>query len=135
MKLWARPLLMTGLGIALFSAAAVAEKRPLAMLDQLAAGEWELREHGEGSQPGKLCLRGGRDLIQLRHPGAPCSIVVVDDRPNEVTVQYTCAGRGYGRTHIRRETNGLVQVDGQGIVGGQPFAFAAEGRRIGACGG
>ena len=37
MKLWARPLLMTGLGIVLFSAAAVAEKRPLAMLDQLAA--------------------------------------------------------------------------------------------------
>ena len=28
----------------------------------------------------------------------------------EVTVQYTCRGRGYGRTHIRRETNRLVQI-------------------------
>lgn len=134
MKFGAGALLLAG-GIALSSVAVVAEKRSLMMLDQLAAGEWELREHGEGAQPRKLCLRDGRDLIQLRHPGASCGTVVIDDKPNEVTVQYTCTGRGYGRTHIRRETNGLVQVDGQGIVGGQPFAFAAEGRRIGACGG
>lgn len=135
MKHPARALLVAGCGITLCSAAVFAETRPLLMLDQLAAGQWELREHGEGIQPRKVCLHGGRDLIQLRHPRAACSLVVIDDRPNEVTVQYTCAGRGYGRTHVRRETNGLVQIDGQGIAGGQPFAFAAEGRRTGACGG
>jgi hypothetical protein len=48
-------------------------------------------------------------------------------------VQYTCRGRGYGRTHIRRETSRLVQIDTQGIADGRPFAFAAEARRVGDC--
>jgi hypothetical protein len=42
-------------------------------------------------------------------------------------------GQGYGRTQIRRETDGLVQIDSQGIVNGLPFAFSAEGRRTGDC--
>ena len=52
---------------------------------------------------------------------------------NEVTGQYTCRGDGYGRTHIRRETATLAQIDGQGIAGGKPFQFAAEARRVGSC--
>ena len=72
-------------------------------------------------------------LIQLRHPAAACDRLVVDDGASEVTVQYTCRGRGYGRTHIRRETNRLVQIDSQGIAEGLPFSFAAEARRIGDC--
>ena len=48
-------------------------------------------------------------------------------------MQYTCRGRGYGRTHIRRETGRLVQIESQGIVDGLPFDFVAEGRRIGEC--
>lgn len=103
------------------------------MLDQLDSGAWELRPHGEGTTR-NLCLDSGRKLIQLKHPGLSCSSVVVEDQPNEVTVQYTCRGQGYGRTHVRRETNGLVQIDSQGIVDGRPFVFSAEGRRTGNCG-
>ncbi|WP_395329933.1 hypothetical protein WBP06_16535 [Novosphingobium sp. BL-8H] len=110
----------------------MAQKKPLALLDQLERGSWELRGLGDA---GKLCLRGGRELIQLQHPGEACSTVVVDDKANEVTVQYTCPGHGYGRTHIRRETNALVQIDSQGIANGRPFAFATEGRHVGHCGG
>lgn len=80
-----------------------------------------------------ICLDNGRKLIQLRHPDLACNSVVVEDKPNEVTVQYTCRGQGYGRTRVRRETNSLVQIDSQGIVNGRPFAFAAEGRRVGTC--
>lgn len=108
-------------------------QNPLAMLDQLEPGSWELRERGDGGSVETLCLDSGRKLIQLRHRGLPCSSVVVDDQANDVTVQYTCRGRGYGRTHVRRETNGLVQVDSQGIVNGLPFSFVAEGRKVGAC--
>ena len=75
-----------------------------------------------------------RRLIQLRHPDASCDKVVVQDSPSEVTVQYTCRGRGYGRTHIRKETNRLVQIDSQGIANGLPFEFNAEARRVGDCG-
>ncbi|TCM16948.1 hypothetical protein EDF56_10660 [Novosphingobium sp. PhB165] len=121
------------IGLAAVSLPAAAQKKPLAMLDQLERGTWEFRGLRDGAR--KLCVRNGRDLIQLRHPGEDCHTVVVDDRANEVTVQYTCTGRGFGRTHVRRETNALVQIDSQGIANGQPFAFVTEARRVGDCGG
>lgn len=108
------------------------QRAELGMLEHLDTGAWELRERGGVVQ--NLCLENGRKLIQLRHPGPPCPGVVVDDKADEVTVQYTCKGRGYGRTHIRRESNGLVQIDSQGIVNGLPFSFSAEARKTGACG-
>ena len=58
---------------------------------------------------------------------------MVQDNNSEVIVQYTCRGKGYGRTHIRRETSRLVQIDSQGIAGGLPFEFSAEARRVGDC--
>ncbi|GGB88695.1 hypothetical protein GCM10011494_03730 [Novosphingobium endophyticum] len=116
-----------------FTVPAHGERAALAMLDQLDSGAWELRQIGHAGVSRSICLDNGRKLIQLEHPGAVCSSVIVEDKPNEVTVQYTCRGKGYGRTHIRRETNALVQIDSQGIVDGRPFAFAAEGRRVGGC--
>lgn len=112
---------------------AIGQAGRLAMLDTLEPGSWALRLRGAGSGEDRVCVRSGRELIQLRHPGEDCRQIVVADRPGEVTVQYTCPGRGYGRTTIRRETDGLIQLDSQGIRAGHPFAFAAEGRRVGAC--
>ena len=106
----------------------------LTKLDQLESGRWELRERA-GSAPQNLCAPSGRQLIQLRHPGAQCSTFVVEDGPAQVVVQYTCAGHGFGRTRVRRETNRLVQIDTQGIVDGLPFDFSAEARRVGDCSG
>lgn len=105
----------------------------LAMLDQLDAGRWELRMRQAGSPIERLCIPNGRRFIQLRHPGGECQRFIVQDGPSEVTVQYTCRGRGYGRTHIRRETARLIQLDSQGIAEGLPFDFSAEARRVGDC--
>ncbi|MFT4054895.1 MAG: hypothetical protein QM681_10345 [Novosphingobium sp.] len=125
-------LAMFGLAAGLAAALPVyAQQQSLGMLDALARGGWELRERGGAVR--NICLDSGRRLIQLRHPGAPCSTVVVEDKADQVIVQYTCRGQGYGRTQIRRETDGLVQIDSQGIVNGLPFAFSAEGRRTGDC--
>jgi hypothetical protein len=109
------------------------QKPQLGMLDELEHGGWELRERGGDGSVRNICLDNPRRLIQLRHPGLPCSTVVVEDSALQVTVQYTCRGQGYGRTQIRRETNRLIQVDSQGIVNGLPFSYSAEGRRTGAC--
>jgi hypothetical protein len=117
-----------------FAAPAIGQKPSLAMLDQLDKGSWELRFRDDGNLQ-RLCLTDWRRLIQLRHPTATCERVIVDDQASQVTVQYTCRGHGYGRTHIRRETSRLVQIDGQGIADGLPFAFAAEARRVGDCAG
>lgn len=104
----------------------------LAMLDSLESGAWELRFR-DGSPARKLCVRDGREFIQLRHKDGGCNRFVVEDGRNEVTVQYTCPGNGYGRTNIRKEGAALVQIDSQGISDGRPFQFSAEARRTGAC--
>lgn len=107
----------------------------LAMLDQLSPGRWEVRFREAGLQPQRLCVANGHGLIQLRHPGAACERFVVEGGPGQVVVQYTCKGRGYGRTRIRKESAQLVQIDSQGIAGGLPFEFSAEARRVGDCNG
>lgn len=110
-------------------AAAVTE---LAMLDTLQQGTWEIRSRADGSRR-SICLRNGRDFIQLQHRQTGCTRFVVQDDPEEVTVQYTCRGDGYGRTTIRREGSALVQLQSQGSQGGSPFAIEGEARRIGTC--
>ena len=116
-----------------FAAPATGQQQSLAMLDQIDSGKWELRTREMGSGLERLCVSNGRRFIQLRHPASACQSFVVEDRPNEVTVQYTCRGRGYGRTQIRRETSRLVQIQSQGIADGLPFDFTAEARRVGDC--
>ena len=104
----------------------------LGMLDSLDKGAWNLRLRDDGSEQ-RICVRDGRELIQLRHKQAGCSRFVVQDDTNEVVVQYTCRGNGYGRTSIRREGNGLVQVQSQGIIDGAPFSISGEARHSGSC--
>lgn len=115
------------------AASAQGPNRQLAMLDHIDDGQWELRLRGGQGRPEHICIRDGRQLIQLRHKELPCDHTVIEDSAESVTVQYTCRGKGYGRTHIRRETDRLIQLDAQGIAGGIPFDFAVEGRRIGDC--
>ena len=124
---------VTGIGAMLWLAAPGAAQAPeLAMLGQLEKGAWELRLRSDGSRE-RVCLRSGRELIQLRHRQPGCSQFVVEDGANAVTVQYTCPGNGYGRTTIRRESNSLVQVRSQGVLNGSPFSLDGEARRSGRC--
>lgn len=104
----------------------------LAMLDTLTKGEWTLRIRNDGSEQ-RICVRDGREFIQLRHRQPGCSRFIVQDGAEEVVVQYTCRGNGYGRTSIRREGSALVQIRSQGIEGGTPFSFNAEARKSGSC--
>lgn len=120
---------MVALGLAL---PAAAQSDSLSMLEGLVKGEWTIK-HRDGSADRKICVKTGRELIQLRHEEPDCSRFVVEDGTSKVTVQYTCPGNGYGRTNIRKETGGLVQIESQGIASGLPFQFAAEGRRTGSC--
>jgi hypothetical protein len=118
-------------GVAFAAAPLEAQAPELAMLDALAKGAWNLRIRDDGTQ--RICVRDGREFIQLRHRQPGCSRFVVQDGADEVIVQYTCRGNGYGRTSIRREGNALVQIQSQGIEGGTPFSFSAEARHSGSC--
>ncbi len=120
---------MIALGLSLPVAAQTAG---LGMLNGLTKGEWTVK-HRDGSADTKICVRTGEELIQLRHRQSGCSRFVVEDAADKVAVQYTCPRNGYGRTNIRKETNGLVQIESQGISGGLPFQITAEARRTGSC--
>ncbi len=122
--------LLTAIVVAAIPASAQAPD--LAMLDTLQKGEWTLALRGADTQK-KVCVRTGREFIQLRHDQSGCSRFVVEDRAIEVTVQYTCRGDGYGRTTIRKEGPGLVQIRSQGIHGGIPFSVEGEARHSGRC--
>ncbi len=117
------------IGIAVPTAA---QSGALGLLSGLAKGEWTIK-HRDGSLEEKICVRTGEELIQLRHVEASCNRFVVEDEEQSLTVQYTCPGNGYGRTSIRMETAGLIQIESQGITSGLPFQFAAEARRTGSC--
>ena len=121
--LWAGPG-MIGVG--------AAQDSSLEMLSELRKGEWTVRFR-DGTPTRRVCVRSGLELIQLRHSDANCSRYVVDDGANEVTVQYTCRGNGYGRTNIRMETPILLQIESQGIADGVPFEFSSEARHSGSC--
>jgi hypothetical protein len=123
------PLGLAALLVAIPLAVNAAE---LGMLDSLTKGGWSLRIRDDGSEQ-RICVRDGRELIQLRHKQPGCSRFVVQDNPDEVVVQYTCRGNGYGRTSIRREGNGLVQLQSQGIIDGAPFSISGEARHSGGC--
>ncbi|MEM7780303.1 MAG: hypothetical protein AAF697_07940 [Pseudomonadota bacterium] len=122
---------MIGLGLSL-PAFAQPAANTLAMLDSLTKGEWTIK-YRDGSADRRICVRTGQELIQLQHSQSNCTRFVVEDEANNVTVQYTCPGNGYGHTKIRKETAGLVQIETRGIASGLPFEFAAEARRTGSC--
>lgn len=129
---WRTALVAAALPVAAFVAPAQAQAPGLTMLNGLDRGAWQIR-YRDDTPTRKICLRNGRELIQLQHGGSSCKRYVVEDGTSEVTVQYTCPGNGYGRTSIRRENSELVQVNSQGMKGGLPFSFSAEARRVGAC--
>ena len=121
-----------GLAALLIAVPLAGQAAELGMLDLLDKGAWSLRVRDDGSEQ-RICVRDGRELIQLRHKQPGCSRFVVQDEANEVVVQYTCRGNGYGRTSIRREGNGLVQIQSQGIIDGAPFSINGEARHSGSC--
>ena len=129
---WPKFLAIFGVAMAVVAMPTAAQAPGLAMLDKLTKGEWTIKSR-DGAIDRRICIKDGRELIQLRHTGPTCNRFVIDDDASQITVQYTCPGNGYGRTTIRRETADLVQVQSQGIVGDLPFQFQAEARRTGSC--
>lgn len=123
-------LLAAALGGAVLAGPLLAAE--LAMLDTLRKGSWDVRDRDTGAHS-KICVRNGRELIQLRHRGIGCERVVVDDTSSDVTVQYTCRRQGYGHTEIRKENDRLVQIHTQGVEGSSPFDITAEARYAGSC--
>lgn len=111
---------------------AMAAGPELGMFKDLRKGSWEIHNRDTDSRS-RICIKSGRELIQLRHPQGGCNQFVVQDTASEVTVHYSCPRDGYGQTKIRMESAKLVQINTQGVKGQSPFNFNAEGRFVGGC--
>lgn len=109
-----------------------AHELELTMLSALNRGGWIVNDRNNQAER-KMCIRTGREFIQMQHAMDSCDQFVLRDEADEVSVQYTCRGKGYGRTTIRREGRDLVQIQSSGIAAGKPFSMAAEARYSGRC--
>lgn len=130
MERWGR-LMMIGLAGTLASAAAQTPRDPLSVVEP---GRWRVREIGATDSERSMCVADPRVLLQLGHPGATCSRVLLETSKAKLGVRYSCPGAGYGQTSITVEGPHLVRIQTQGIANGQPFAGDYEARRVGRCG-
>lgn len=108
---------------------------PIQAFSSIQPGKWEFRGRGDVSANRTMCISDPGMLIQLKHGGAACSRYVIANNARDATVHYSCTGTGHGQTTIKVETPRLVQLTTQGVERNAPFAFEAEGRRIGDCNG
>lgn len=112
---------------------AQADRAALAALRIIERGKWQLRAGGPGGEARQLCVRDPNALLQIEHGNAQCTHLVVENSARTATIQYSCPGRGHGRTTLSVETPRLLRVQTQGVVDGAPFVTELEGRRTGAC--
>jgi hypothetical protein len=120
------------LGVAVLAGAA-ATRTQIRAFGQIQPGAWQLRALDKSGFAERLCIADAHDLIQLRHPAAPCSRFVLTNEPQTTTVHYTCTGAGYGRTTIKVESGQLIRIESQGLVNQSPFQMSLEGRWVGGC--
>jgi len=104
----------------------------LEALARLEPGRWQLRD-SEGAAARSICLADPAVFVQLEHEGVSCGSEILASEAGAATVEYTCPGRGFGRTSIRVETPRLARIDTQGLADGRPFAYRVEARKVGAC--
>ena len=120
-------------GILAFAAPVFALALPkLEALSKLESGRWQL-SRSDGTDARSLCLADPAALVQLEHEGVSCGQEVLASEAGAATVEYSCPGRGFGRTDIRVETPRLARIDTQGLVDGRPFAYRVEARKVGGC--
>lgn len=106
----------------------------IAALADVAPGEWQLKEIG-GTETKTVCLADPAQLLQIHHATASCTRTVLDSTAKAVTVQYSCAGSGSGRTTVTVRSAQSLKVETQGMAGGGPFAFDYDAKRVGDCAG
>jgi hypothetical protein len=94
-------------------------------------GLWEISRRG--AQPVKLCVANPVALAQFEHRNDNCTQDVVRDSGSDATINYKCAGGGFGHSTLRLVTPRSLRVETQGIAGNAPFKYVFQARRLGNC--
>lgn len=117
-------------GMVVLIAAAAPGPSPLAKVQP---GQWLLKEVGTTSGR-SLCVADPAAVLQLGHGEARCTRTVIDSSATALTVRYSCAGAGQGRSTLTLRTPTAFRLQTQGLAGGAPFEFDYEAHRTGDCG-
>jgi hypothetical protein len=112
---------------------ALALRENVTALTALERGRWLVHSAAQRPLARSICLGDPALLFQLEHGPTGCvqELVAADGRGG--IVQYSCQGRGYGRTSVRVETSKVVTIDTQGLIDGRPFAYRATARKVSDC--
>lgn len=113
--------------------AAAPEPGASAALSRIERGQYDITVVGSTAPARSVCIADASILLQMQHPGAACTRMVMTDTPDSTTVNYTCPSGGHGRTVVTITTPRSFDIDTQGIAGGAPFDMNYQGRRVGAC--
>lgn len=117
--------------VAAFGLAAAAV--PLKLADAR-PGHWELTGVPDAKGPVKLCVADVLDLVTIDHrPGGKCSYRHLGDSGSSARIGFSCSGGGFGQASVGILTPRSLRIATQGIVGGAPYNYVAQARRIGDC--
>lgn len=107
---------------------------PPPALARLQPGQWQFREAGT-TMARAMCLADPAAALRIGHVDVACTQSVIESAPTTLTVRYSCAGAGHGRSTLTVRTPTSFRLQTQGLSGGAPFEFDYEARRIGDCAG
>ncbi len=72
-------------------------------------------------------------LARFEHRARPCTARVLKNAGSAASIEYSCAGAGFGHSDIQVITPRSLRIGTQGISDGLPFNYVLQARRIGDC--
>jgi hypothetical protein len=87
---------------------------------------------GQGA-PVRLCVADPLLLAAYEHHSMRCTHSVIRSDGQSAVVSYSCSGGGFGQSQLSLLTPRSLQIDTQGIMGGEPYHYVLDARRVGDC--
>lgn len=114
-------------------ALALTAAQPVATLDSLQPGLWEVTAAEHEKVLARQCVADVAALARFEHRGKACSSKVLKSSGSEASVEYNCGAAGFGHSDIDVLTPRSLRISTQGISGGLPFNYVLQARRVGDC--
>jgi len=120
-------LLRACVGALLFAGLTAARPSVLAGVD---GGLWEVTGQGP---PARICIGDPLVLAVYEHRSSSCTRSVLRNDGQSAVVSYSCSGGGFGQSQLSLLTPRSLEIDTQGILGGEPYHYVLAARRVGDC--
>ena len=107
--------------------------QPLPTLGEAQPGLWEISGTPGTAAPVRQCVADIMALARFEHRARPCTARVLKNNGSAASIEYSCAGSGFGHSDIQVITPRSLRIGTQGISDGLPFNYVLQARRIGDC--